>query len=58
MKARETAETSLAIIAGDSIKRIAAFDVQEQNRYKANVLCRINAILPAWIQYRNTYIEV
>lgn len=56
MKARETAETSLSIIAGDSIKRIAMFDVE--NQYKSNVLSRVSAILPAWIQYRNTYVEI
>ena len=55
-KARSTAEDSLTAITRDSMKRIAIFDVQ--NQYKANVLNRISAILPAWIQYRNTYVKV
>lgn len=57
-KARTTAEASLVIIARDSMNRVAAFNVQEQNQYKANVISRISAILPAWIQYRNTYVEI
>lgn len=57
-KRRETAEESLERVVQDGRKRLASFSAGNQNQYKNTISIFCNTILPVWIQYRNTYVNI
>lgn len=57
-KKRETALNSFAHVAQDGKKRFASFTAGTQEQYKTTISSYINTILPIWMQYRNTYINI
>lgn len=57
-KKRETARISLTNVAQDGKKRFASFSANTQEQYKTCITQYINTILPVWMQYRNTYINI
>ena len=57
-KKRETAFASLDKIIKDNQKRFASFAAQTQNQYKTCITNYINAVLPVWVQYRDTYVKL
>ena len=57
-KQRDTAAVSLERVAQDGSKRFSSFNASTQDQYKKTISGMINTILPVWIQYRNTYINV
>lgn len=58
LKKRETAATALTSIFEDCRKRFSSFKVNNQNQYRTCIGNMVNTILPAWVQYRNTYINI
>lgn len=57
-KKRETAMTSLEQVVNDSGRQFASFKAATQDQYKKCVCDMVNTVLPVWIQYRNTYINI
>lgn len=57
-KKRETAAAALERIFTDNRKRFASFQIANQSQYKNSIGNMVQTILPAWIQYRNTYINI
>lgn len=57
-KKRETATLSLDKVVKDNQKRFASFAAQTQNQYKTSITNYINAVLPVWVQYRDTYVKL
>lgn len=57
-KKRETAALSLDKVVKDNQKRFASFAAQTQNQYKTSITNYINAVLPVWVQYRDTYVKL
>ena len=57
-KRRNTAHNSLQSVIMDHRKRFASFAPDSDERYKSEILKAINTILPAWIGYRNTFVEI
>lgn len=58
LKKRETAAAALAGIYEDCRRRFSSFKVSNQNQYRTCIGGMVNTILPAWVQYRNTYINI
>lgn len=58
MKKRETAAAALERIFNDNRKRFASFQIANQSQYKSSIGNMVQTILPAWVQYRNTYINI
>ena len=57
-KKRETSMTSLEQVVNDSSRKFASFKATAQEQYKRCVCDMVNTVLPVWIQYRNTYINL
>lgn len=57
-KKRETSYTSFERVVQDGRKRFSSFKVGNQEQYKGAISTYINTILPMWMQYRNTYINI
>ena len=57
LKKRETAATALNGIFEDCRRRFSSFKVNNQSQYRSCIGDMVNTILPAWVQYRNTYIN-
>lgn len=58
MKKRETAAASFEKVVQDGRKRFSSFKPTSQDQYKATIGNYILTLLPVWMQYRNTYINV
>ena len=54
-KQRETAYANLQQIIQSCRKQFSSFAPSTQEQYRDTVKKLINTVLPAWIQYRNTY---
>lgn len=57
-KKRETAYQSFEQVALDGRKRFSSFSAGTQDQYKNSISTYIKTILPVWMQYRNTYINL
>lgn len=57
-KKRETAHQSFEQVAMDGRKRFTSFNATTQEQYKNCMNNYIRTILPVWMQYRNTYINL
>ena len=57
-KKRETALTALKRVVDDGRKRFGNFNAATKEEYKKCIGNLINAVLPVWIQYRNTYVNI
>lgn len=57
-KQRETARASLERVVQDGRKRFTSFSAGTQEQYKNSISGFSNAILPVWMQYRNTYVKI
>lgn len=57
-KKRETALVSFERVVQDGKKRFSSFTAGTQEQYKTTISSYINTILPVWMQYRNTYINL
>lgn len=57
-KRRETAYHSFEQVAVDGRKRFSSFNATTQDQYKTCINNYIKTILPMWLQYRNTYINL
>lgn len=57
-KRRETAKESLERVVQDGRKRFTSFSAGTQEQYKKSISSFSNAILPVWMQYRNTYVNI
>ena len=57
-KQRETALSSFEQVVQDGKKRFSSFTASVQDQYKKSVSSFINSVLPVWMQYRNTYINI
>lgn len=58
VKKRETALTSFEQIVQDGKKRFTSFTVTTSEQYKKTIRSYVNTILPVWVQYRDTYINI
>lgn len=58
LKKRETALISFERIVQDGRKRFSSFLPKTNEQYQRSVSQYINTILPAWMQYRNAYINL
>ena len=57
-KKRQTAHSSLERVVMDGKRRFTSFTAGSQEQYRANVNCYVNTVLPVWLQYRDTYIQL
>lgn len=57
-KQRDTAHQNLCRVVDDYRKRFSSFAPAKEDQYKAVIGKVINTFLPAWISYRNTYINI
>lgn len=57
-KKRETALVSFEQVVQDGKKRFASFSAVTNEQYKSCISQYVNTILPVWMQYRNTYINL
>ena len=57
-KKRETALASLEKVVQDGRKRFSSFAPSKPEQYRDNVNRYVQSVLPVWMQYRNTYIEL
>lgn len=57
-KKRETALVSFERVVQDGKKRFTSFSAGTNEQYKNCISQYVNAILPVWMQYRNTYINL
>lgn len=57
-KKRETALISFEQVVQDGKKRFTSFTVTTSEQYKKIIRSYINTILPVWVQYRETYINI
>ena len=58
LKKRETASMSFEKVVQDGRKRFSSFKPTSQDQYKSTIGNYILTLLPVWMQYRNTYINV
>ncbi len=58
VKKRETALTSFEQVVQDGKKRFTSFTVTTSEQYKKTIRSYVNTILPVWVQYRDTYINI
>jgi hypothetical protein len=56
--ARETAASSLERIVLDCRRKFSSFTPAKPELYRKSVSTMFNTVLPAWIQYRETYIKI
>ena len=57
-KQRECAFTNLNTVVITLRKQFASFSPAAQDTYRAAAQNMINTILPAWMSYRNTYVDL
>lgn len=57
-KKRETALGSFEKVVQDGRKRFSSFSPTKPEQYRDNIMKYINTVLPVWMQYRNTYINL
>lgn len=57
-KKRETALISFEQVVQDGKKRFTSFTVTTSEQYKKTIRSYVNTILPVWVQYRDTYINI
>lgn len=57
-KKRQTAFTSFERVVQDGKKRFASFIATTPEQYKTSIGGYVNTVLPVWLQYRNTYINL
>lgn len=57
-KRRETAQNSLNKIILDYRKRFSSFCAEAPDQYPREISKVVNTVLPAWIQYRNTFLDI
>ena len=55
---RETAAAALERVIQDGRKRFASFKADTQDQYRDCIGSLISTVLPVWVQYRNTYINI
>lgn len=55
-KKRDTSKESLELILQDGCRQFQNFQMTGPDQYKRSVSGMINTVLPAWIQYRNTFV--
>lgn len=58
LKRRETAFTSFDNVAKDGTRRFGSFTGDNAEWYRNEINNYIKTILPMWVQYRNTYINI
>lgn len=58
LKQREMASISLQRVVNDHKERFKKFMPENDMSYKENIRALFAAILPVWIQYRNTYVNI
>lgn len=58
LKKRETALASFERVVQDGKKRFTSFSAGTNEQYKKSISQYVNTILPVWMQYRNTYINL
>lgn len=57
-KKRETAEDSLNRVIADQRKRFSNYRPMTQGQFRKDICAMVNTILPVWVSYRNTYINI
>ena len=57
-KQQDTAHQNLCRVVEDYRKRFGSFSPTKQDHYKSEIGKVINTFLPAWICYRNKYINI
>lgn len=57
-KKRITACKSLETVFMDNCRRFQSFVPTTQDHYKRSIMNMINTVLPVWLQFRNTYVQV
>lgn len=57
-KRREMARATLERVVQDGRKRFTSFSAGTQEQYKKTICNFSNSILPVWMQYRNTYVDI
>lgn len=57
-KARETAANSLSQVVNSCRKQFSSFKPATAELYRQSINALITTVLPAWIQYRETYISL
>lgn len=57
-KQRETAHQNLCLVVADYRKRFANFAPKAADSFTTELTRAVNTFLPAWIQYRNTYVNI
>lgn len=57
-KKRDTALASFEKVVQDGRKRFSSFAPSKPEQYKNTVNQYVNTVLPVWMQYRNTYINL
>lgn len=57
-KQRQTAAEAFMTVFQDSSRRFASFAPKTQDQYKNSIKNMIETILPAWMQYRDSYVKV
>jgi len=57
-KKQDTAHQNLCLVINDYRKRFGSFAPQKEGQYKSEIGKVINTFLPAWIGYRNQYIQI
>lgn len=57
-KKRETALESTKRVVLDGMKRFSSYTAGSPEQYKADISSYINTVLPVWMQYRNTYVNI
>lgn len=58
LKKRETAAISFEKVVQDGRKRFSSFKPTSGEQYKTAIESYILTLLPVWMQYRNTYIDI
>ena len=58
LKKRETAFTSFDNVVKDGTRRFSSFAGDNAEWYRNEINNYIKTILPMWVQYRNTYINI
>lgn len=58
LKKRETAAVSFEKVVQDGRKRFSSFKPTSGEQYKTAIGSYILTLLPVWMQYRNTYIDI
>ena len=58
MQKRETAEEFLQRVVEDGVRKFKKFSFENEDEYRNKIVQHITAVLPIWIQYRNTYIKL